>query len=336
MGKIICDVCGTAYAETVSQCPICGCASSAAASKVITVGTEDGAKDNGSYTYVKGGRFSKANVNKRNKARHSEPYVPVNETRQEKRTRLNKEREQKNNKGLVITVIVLLLAIIAVVCYIVLRFFAPLGTVAEPDTQVQKPTADQTPAVISCVEIKLSAESVTLDAKGAVMLLDVQLTPADTTDSVEFMSEDPAVATVDDNGKIVAVAHGETVIRVTCGSAAATYKVVCGFEDETQPTQPTVTEPVVTEPVPTEPTSPEEEFKFNTVFANEMTLKAGTTFGLRLQDSNKKSVDAVFTSSKTSVCTVDEDGTVRAVAPGRATIKAEYQGKVYNCTVHVN
>ena len=63
MSKIICEVCGTSYPETANQCPICGCVRPADATSVET----DTAVETG-YTYVKGGRFSKANVRKRNRS----------------------------------------------------------------------------------------------------------------------------------------------------------------------------------------------------------------------------------------------------------------------------
>ena len=62
MSKIICDVCGTSYPETATQCPICGCMRPAEAQ-----GLSGEAESPRTYTHVKGGRFSKANVRKRNK-----------------------------------------------------------------------------------------------------------------------------------------------------------------------------------------------------------------------------------------------------------------------------
>lgn len=333
MSKVICDVCGTAYAETVTQCPICGCVRSADA-KVVSGASDDSAREHGSYTYVKGGRFSKANVKKRNNANHVEVVAPEGESRQEKRERLRKEQNDKNNKGLVITVIALLLAIVAVVIYIVIRFFAPFSAmqnVDQPNTTPGIEAQDPEPAEIPCTLITLSRDVITLDAEGAAALLEATLTPADTTDKITFTSADETIATVDANGKVTAVAAGETVINVTCGNISAACKVVCAIEE------PDATvEPDVTEPDPTEPSVPDVEYSFNTVFPNEMTLKAGTTFGLRLQDPNKKSVEAKFTSGNTSVCTVDADGTVHAVAKGDTTVKAEYNGKVYKCRVIVN
>ena len=73
MSKIICDVCGTSYPETATQCPICGCVRPTDA---VTVNTESASAEvlpKNTYTYVKGGRFSKANVKKRNSANYSAP-----------------------------------------------------------------------------------------------------------------------------------------------------------------------------------------------------------------------------------------------------------------------
>ena len=89
MSKIICEVCGTSYPDTTVQCPICGCVRPGNAHSV-TANKQD--ENDGGYTYVKGGRFSKANVRKRNKINGTE--VP---------------EDNDSNRGLVITAIVLLL-----------------------------------------------------------------------------------------------------------------------------------------------------------------------------------------------------------------------------------
>ena len=65
MSKVICDICGTTYAETAAQCPICGCARTTTAQTMAD--STQPSEDNGAYTYVKGGRFSKTNVRKRDK-----------------------------------------------------------------------------------------------------------------------------------------------------------------------------------------------------------------------------------------------------------------------------
>jgi predicted nucleic acid-binding Zn-ribbon protein len=60
MEEYICDVCGTAFSETDSVCPVCGCAKTAASHAAGETVEESG--------YVKGGRFSKSNVRKRTRS----------------------------------------------------------------------------------------------------------------------------------------------------------------------------------------------------------------------------------------------------------------------------
>ena len=70
MSKIVCDVCGATYPETESVCPICGTA------KASAQAAGDTAEQSG-YAYVKGGRFSKANVRKRNSGNQDLPRVAM-------------------------------------------------------------------------------------------------------------------------------------------------------------------------------------------------------------------------------------------------------------------
>ena len=62
MSKIICEICGTSYPDTNMQCPICGCVKPVDVNAAVNKETEA----NSTYAYVKGGRFSKKNVKKRN------------------------------------------------------------------------------------------------------------------------------------------------------------------------------------------------------------------------------------------------------------------------------
>ena len=71
MSKIICDICGTSYADTATQCPICGCVRPAEPQPV-----PEEENNSSAYTYVKGGRFLKSNVKKR---AASEPKQPKEE-----------------------------------------------------------------------------------------------------------------------------------------------------------------------------------------------------------------------------------------------------------------
>ena len=85
MNKVICDVCGTDYPETATQCPICGCARGDAGQTSAGNASEEEAR---SYTYVKGGRFSKSNVRKRLKAQAKQAAMREEEEPLEK-SRIN-------------------------------------------------------------------------------------------------------------------------------------------------------------------------------------------------------------------------------------------------------
>ena len=121
MNKVICDICGTAYPDTAPKCPICGYAKTNAETTVA--GAERPTSEG--YTAVKGGRFSKQNVRKRNSSRTTERTAAEKSRRGEK--------EDGGNTGLVLVVIFLLVAIVAVVIYIGVKLFsAPATETPEP------------------------------------------------------------------------------------------------------------------------------------------------------------------------------------------------------------
>ena len=82
MSKVVCDICGTAYAETADQCPICGAAKTENTRPVAEAETETTG-----YAYVKGGRFSQSNVRRHNSGKQELPReveAPKEEPQQEK------------------------------------------------------------------------------------------------------------------------------------------------------------------------------------------------------------------------------------------------------------
>ena len=321
MSKLICDVCGTSYAETATQCPICGCVRPG---DVLTVsGDTADAQDTSerTYTYVKGGRFSKSNVRKRNRGQE----VPVAKTKKE-------DRENKTDKILVGVVIALLFAIIAVAAYILLQLFGPLFNFGgakdnQPSTDLPAVTttapSESTSGDVECKQIILSKREIVFEKAGAALLLNVTKDPKDTTYVVEFEVEDTSVATVTDGGKVTSVGPGETVVTARCGNATATCKVVCQFEGaaSTEPSETTS---------PAEDTT-NEEFKLN---SKDFTL---FTKGEKHDLYNGKIADdqIVWSSSNEKVATV-KNGVVTAVGTGYAVITAEYKGEKYTCEVRCN
>ncbi len=318
MSKIICDVCGTSYPDTADQCPICGSAK------------PEEAGDIKSYTYVKGGRFSSKNVNKRLQEKQMDySYTQPVQSEEEE------EDLGPSNKGLVVAVILLLLAIISIAAYLYLNYWMPsdpyagnttasTASTTEPSDTAQGDATDstdvQTPVDVACQEIVLDTNEVTLNALGNGYLINFSLTPADTTELVTFASSDPAVATVDENGKITAAGPGTATVTVTCGTATSQITVICDIE-----TEPT-TEPTT---VPTE--EPAEKFELR---SEDVTMKVGEAWdAYRGSIPNNK---ITWRSSDTSVATVDQGGVIKCVGAGTTTIYAEYNGQTYKCIVRVN
>ncbi len=329
MSKVICDICGTTFPETANQCPICGCARKGAASTAADNGGAQ-AEAGSTYSYVSGGRFSKANVRKSNK---------TGEPMQRRASDPAKNDGGKgSNTGLVIVVIVLLLAIIAVCAYIGIRFFLPDSkpndptqqTTTQPSQSQTQPSTgeEQDPTGIACTDIQLSSTIIEFMDMERSQLLSAVLSPVDTTDELIFTSSDTDVATVTDGGLVIPVGPGETTITVTCGQIQKECRVVCNFSDETEPTEP-------------EPEPGNFELAFNTKFVTkegvgDVTLKIGDVWRM-YATMNVEASKVVWTSDNDAVATI-KDGVVTAVGPTSGhyiLVHAEYAGVKYSCRIRI-
>lgn len=321
MSKVICDVCGTAYPETSAQCPICGCAKKSGNQTAAADTSAPVQEETSGYNYVKGGRFSKKNVRRRNTTRKSTP---------ERRVPVSRQEEEKANAGLIVVVILLLLAIVAVVFYIGFRFFLPQdgdrqpsGTVATSPTggNTNDPTSPTDKGDVPATGLKLSYNVYEFLKAGDTFELKVELQPADTTDKVSFSSSNKEVAMVSDKGVVMAVGHGEAVITVTAGKVKAECAVVCSFGGTVDP-------------------NPDKEFvfKFNTRFYDEATGKSDASFDARKKwtaytaDLTVDPADITWISDNPAVCTID-NGIVTIVGRGQTEIHAQYNGKTYTCII---
>ena len=380
MSKIVCEVCGTAYPDTSLQCPICGNA------KTETVGSSgDTAATDGGYAYLKGGRFSHANVRKRNSGKAEPPRTvvpakPISEkpapkdpekapeaqeqTKQEpekkepekqenaenptpvvtpppRRRRPQKKDDLSSNKGLLIIVIILILAILAVCAFITVRLLnmnsdptVPSGSSTTTQSTPTTSSTVQPPVEIPCTGVRVQMPSCTFDTVGDRLHLVVTKEPRDTTDPVSFESSDPYIASVNDDGVIVAVAKGTAVITIRCGEQSTTIEVACNLENEpdypTVPPETTPTQPSI--PVPPAPSStPTEPFVKLELNSKDFTLNGyGSTHNLYSGTLDPASI--TWTSTNEKVATV-ENGIVTAVGNGKAEIVAEYRGQRVTCIV---
>lgn len=113
-----------------------------------------------------------------------------------------------------------------------------------------------------------------------------------------FKSSDPSVVTVTENGKIKAIGKGSAEIIVNYFGQK--FKCVVN----------------VSEP---------------TLNFTEKTLSPGEIFTLKL---NQVKADR-FKTTNSAVATIDENGLVAAISPGKVSVKAVYKGHVYACKIIV-
>ena len=270
---------------------------------------------------------------KEKSAREPKPAEAETMSRAQQRAqRREREDEPRNNIGLIILAFLLVAAIVAMCVFLVMEAIDrqkpdptnPTGTVQGGNpTDPNGTTGIQGPVSIPCVDLHLPVPEFTFTNAGDTLQIVPVVTPKDTTEKVLYISSDERIATVDEKGIVTAVADGEAIIYVYCGSFKKELRVVC--QVGVQPTDPT--EPGGTT-TPTGPTEPPVELKLN---RTDFTLTGyGSTWNLYSGELDPAEI--VWSSSNEAVATV-ENGKVTAVGNGKATITAEYMDQVATCIV---
>ena len=157
--------------------------------------------------------------------------------------------------------------------------------------------------------LALDQTDVSISEKDQTVTLAATLAPEGSEGTVAWASSDEAVATVDQNGVVTAVAPGEATITATLENGASAQCVIhCTW--------------TVEEPQPPEGPA---------LSAATLTLDGeGKTKQIQVTGAEGA---VKWSSNKTDVATVADDGTVTAVAKGSATITAEVNGKTLECEV---
>ena len=322
MSKVICDVCGTTYAETAAQCPICGSARNTT-TPTIADSTQSG-EESGAYTYVKGGRFSKNNVRKRGSGKE----VRRN-TGSQKPAKNEEPNEGGGNKILIAIVIILLLAIVAVATYIGICYLVPSKQLNLPGQNNQTPGGTTVPSTVQripCTSLVLDPEEHIFASQGSSVLLNVTILPENTTDTVRFESTNTAVATVDETtGMVTGVGGGEAIIKAYCGDQVDECKIVCTFGGVLPP--PTTTVPPVTLPVGVTLELKYKDFSISAQYPNPV--------GIYKTLEGVAATDITWSVEDPTVVAVSDKGVVSAVGRGSTKVWAQLGDQRVSCTVHV-
>ena len=144
-------------------------------------------------------------------------------------------------------------------------------------------------------------------------------------DGYQWSSSDEAVATVDENGSVNAVAVGTATISVATEDASVACVVTVQEKAE--------------EPKPEET---KKDLAIATIYGSleknssgnwEFTESVGQSFGMEVTGTDSA---VTWKSSNESVAKISSDGTFTAVGSGKATITATVDGQTLKCDVIIN
>ena len=190
---------------------------------------------------------------------------------------------------------------------------------AEGTATITAKASDKTATcTVTVKKIVVAVESITLDItslilnEGETITLTATVKPDNASDkTVTWSSSNPTKATVDQSGKITAIAEGTVNITAKAGDKTATC---------------TVTVMKVNIPV--------ESLTLDKYYL-ELIEGETATITATVKPDNATNKTVTWSSSNPTIAAVDQNGTVTAVAEGTATITAKASDKTATCTVTV-
>ena len=330
----ICEYCGMEYSAQESICPICG--RPASPSATVIPGTEAKAeKKQPGARLAKGGKFAA----KKGAQRSMQP--PRTESTQPAGG--NPYAIPKWMMGLICAL--LALAVIAGALFALYSIgyftdFVSLTHEAQPAPTVQQPAETQTQGAteqqyineedytpdetedipqdlsVPCTGIRLDSTSVTFQETEQFFNVAVTVEPAGCTETVVYTSGDELVATVNQQGKIMAVGGGTTEITATCGAYSAVCLVTCDFAAANS--------------------DPAAESTAPGLSSEDMTFTYPNQQATLLVTNVPDEAELLFSSADTSVATVSSSGVITAVGSGTTTVTVQVLGQSLECIVRCN
>ena len=238
-----------------------------------------------------------------------EAYLSGNKRRHNHGRRVEKPKSP-SILGPALILVVVLLAGFLVYTFLGDRIAALFdGTEKPPVVDPVDPDADTDPGTVLTIdktELKLTVgDTAVLTVTGA--------------EGYQWSSSDSAVASVDETGKVSAVAAGTATITASADGASAACVVTVEKKEE-----------------------PKKDLALETIYGSlnknsrgnwEFTASEGDAFGMMVSGTDS---DVSWSSSNKSVATIASDGTFKAVGSGKAVITAKVDGQTLKCDVIVN
>ena len=161
-----------------------------------------------------------------------------------------------------------------------------------------KPQEDEEPDVVNASSVEITGAKTEIEVN-EFLQLSATVKPAEAAQAVKWSSKNPAIATVDDNGKVKGIAAGKVEI---VASAASNSKIFKAYSL-------TVKAPVIV----VNPTSVTLSGDIEVVKGQSITLVAAVLPAGVAQE-------VTFSSSDEAIATVASDGKVSGLAEGKVTI----------------
>lgn len=335
MSKIICEICGTSYPDSAECCPICGCSRDAATELLgEELLLEEAAEETVAQAASKKKQifdYDEVNSERTESAQQSaEESASYEEEEAE-------EEESRPNTFVVILLTLLIAVLLLAAGFVFVRYFLPnMGGAEDTAPATTEAIVEDTTAApttepkIPCDGLFLTSGTLAeIKQAGFNHLINVTASPENTTDTIVFSSADENVATVSSDGKITAVAEGETVVTISCGDFSFEVQVVCDFSAETEPaTEATEATQEETEPSKA-PVDPNVVLKLT-----EFDISMGVYYGHQLQlDCDLEPTDVEWSSEHPHIASVDENGFVEALKAGTTDIIVKYGDQEVRCKV---
>lgn len=233
-------------------------------------------------------------------------------TAEEKAAARRAARKKKKKQGMNPVLLIVSLIIVVAAVFIVVRTVVPAFQTGIFSSQQ------------AAEGLTLDRETLDLAEAGTTMTLVPTFSPEGATGTVTWSSSDEAVATVDGQGMVTAVAPGTATITATLENGqSAQCTVNCTWDPEAAAAE-------AAQAAADGEEAPAEQTTVG-LSANDITLdSAGDSQQLTV---NGAEGEVTWASEDTAVATVDDQGNVTAVAPGRTTVTATVGDQTFNCAV---
>ncbi len=346
MQKVICDICGTSYSDTLENCPICGAAREPAPENQEPVSEES--RENPSEDTPEDQRKNRfAQIFREEFYDSEEEDEPVLAPKASEPP----EAPEPGRSGwiAVIALSLVIVLLLGAAGFLFFRFYLPHQlrqsrateeTTAE--TTLEQPTATEAAEpTVPCKSIVLTAGVPEISRIGQYWLLHVMVLPENTTDQLVFISSDENVVTVTDEGRLCAVGEGETTVVISCGMEEILCQVVVKLPEETAAAQAPQEASEETE-APSETEAPTQqttaEARGDVVLKLKQSdisfSKKGVTFQLELDcDLKPEEVEWFTMDPDIALC---HDGLLTVVGSGTTRIGCRYGDQEVFCIVRCN